>query len=39
MDKNEELESVISKWVIDFYEQFKELFVYYEDNIDIDISK
>ena len=36
LDKNEELESVISKWVIDFYEQFKELFVYYEDDIDIN---
>ena len=30
------LENALSKWAIDFFEQFKALFIYYEDDINID---
>ena len=33
LNEPEGLENVLSKWTFDFYEQFKELFIYYEDDI------
>ena len=31
VNDGENLESVLSKWTIDFYNKFKELFLYYEN--------
>ena len=36
-----ELEGILSKWTIDFYEHFKEMFIYYEDddiNLNVNIN-
>ena len=36
LNERDQLEGVLSRWAIDFFEYFKELFIYYEDNIDGD---
>ena len=36
INNQDELEGVLSKWTIDFFEQFKELFIYFEDGTNID---
>ena len=33
-----EVEGMLSKWTLDFYEQFKELFIYYEDEDVINLN-
>ena len=34
LNEPEGLEALLSKWAVDFFEQFKELFIYNVDNID-----
>ena len=34
LNEPEGLEAVLSKWAVDFFEQFKELFIYYVDDVD-----
>ena len=36
LNEQDGLEGVLSRWTIDFFENFKQLFVYYEDNIVMD---
>ena len=32
LNENDGIEGALSKWTIEFYEQFKELFIYYDNN-------
>ena len=36
INEDENLEGVLSKWIIDFYNKFKQLFLYKDQEFDID---